>query len=129
MLNYLCMCTRPDISVAVSIHSRFLENPGKQHWKAAKRVLRYLKGTKNYGLNISPKDSNLSCFSDADWAGNVDNRKSTSGYCVLYGGALVSWKSKLQNCVSLSTMEFEYYALSLAAQEVVWFIHKFGYMN
>ena len=86
-----------------------------------KRILRYLKGTCNYGL-LYRKDASaeLTGYSDADWAGDVGDRKSTSGYIYLLGGAAISWKSSKQSCVALSTTEVEYIALSSAAQEAIW---------
>ena len=120
-LLYLSNWTRPDITYAVSNVSRFCTNPTQQHWTAVKRIMRYLKGTSNHGLIYSKKYSK-SCvgFSDADWAGDVNDRKSTSGYLFKISGAPVSWRSKKQACVALSTAEAEYMALSSAAQEATW---------
>ena len=87
---------------------------------AVKRILRYLKGTANHGLVYSKRDddSTVIGFSDADWAGDVYDRKSTSGYLFMMSGAPVSWKTKKQTCVALSTAEAEYIALATATQEV-----------
>ena len=86
-----------------------------------KRILRYLKGTTGLGLLYS-KDGSKDCvgYSDADWAGDIDDRKSTSGYLFQICGAAVSWRNKKQTCVALSTAEAEYMALATAAQEAVW---------
>ena len=120
-LLYLSVSTRPDITYAVSTLARFSSNPTKQHWVALKRVMRYLKGTVNYGINYSKKGSkDCICYSDADWAGDIDDRKSTSGYLFQISGGAVTWSSKKQSCVALSTAEAEYIALSSAAQEAVW---------
>jgi hypothetical protein len=119
-LNYLAQCTRPDLSVAVSILSRFFNNPGPEHLTALNHTLRYLSGTKNLVFNICPASSELIGYSDADWGRNVDTRKSVSGYCFLMGGSLVSWKSKGQPSVALSTMEAEYMALAYTSQELLW---------
>ena len=83
--------------------------------------MRYLKGTSNYGLVYS-KDEQRECvgFSDADWGGDLDDRKSTSGYLFKLSGAAISWRSKKQTCVALSTAEAEYMALASAAQEAMW---------
>ena len=120
-LLYLSNWTRPDITYAVSSVARFCTNPTKQHWIAVKRIMRYLKGTPNHGLMYSKGDPK-SCmgYSDADWAGDVNDRKSTSGYLFKISGAPVSWRSKKQSCVALSTAEAEYMALSSAAQEATW---------
>ena len=120
-LLYLSTKTRPDIAYAVSTAARFCAKPTKEHWIAVKRILRYLKGTTNYGL-LYRKDAadTVTGYSDADWAGDVGDRKSTSGYVFIQGGAAVSWKSSKQSCVALSTAEAEYIALSAAVQEAVW---------
>ena len=118
-LMYLATCTRPDIAYAVGMLARFSSKPNRSHWVAAKRVLRYLKGTMNYGLLYSG-DSDVLAYSDADWAGDVDDRKSTSGYMFQIAGGPVSWKSRKQDTVALSTAEAEYVALSSAAQECIW---------
>ena len=117
-LNYLCTNTRPDIAISVSKLSRFMNNPGMIHWKLAIKVLRYVKTTKDYCLVLKPKDDLISVYSDADWAGEIDDRRSTSGHCIFFGGALISWKTKLQSAISMSTMESEFYALTYAIQEV-----------
>ena len=118
---YLSVCMKPDIAFAVGNLARYSAKPTKMHWKALKRVLHYLKGTVNYGLKYS-NIGQLECvgYSDADWAGDVNDRKSTSGYLFMLNGAPVSWKSKKQNCVALSTAEAEYIALSSASQECKW---------
>ena len=120
-LLYLSTKTRPDIAYAVNSVARFSSNPTKQHWMAVKRIFRYLRGTTNLGLLYKKSSSNeLIGFSDADWGGDVKDFRSTSGYCFEIGGTIVSWRSKKQSCVALSTAEAEYMALSSAAQEAVW---------
>ena len=122
-LLYLSGWTRPDIAFAVNQVVRFCSSPTKEHWTAVKRILRYLKGTPNYGLMYSrsvDRDHTLIGYSDADWAGDVNDRKSTSGYLFMMSGAAVSWKSQKQMCVALSTAEAEYVALAAAAQEATW---------
>lgn len=120
-LMYLGMNTRPDIAYAVNNLARFNSNPQKEHWTAMKRVLRYLKGTINHGI-LYKKDGSDKCigYSDADWAGDLSDRKSTSGYIFMLSGGAISWSSKKQKCVALSTAETEYIALSGAAQECIW---------
>ena len=120
-LLYLAMATRPDITFAVSKVAKFCTMPTKQHWTAVKRILRYLRSTADYGLVFTPHSSG-DCvgYSDADWGGDLDDRKSTSGYLFQIGGGAVSWRSKKQTCVALSTAEAEYVALASAAQEAMW---------
>ena len=128
-LMYAMLCTRPDICYAVGLVSRFQSNPGVAHWQAVKRILRYLKGTSDYVLCYQGKDLQLIGYSDADWGGDPDERKSTSGYAFLLGGGAISWCSKKQSCIALSTMEAEYIACSAAVQEGVWlkrFIERLG---
>ena len=119
-LLYLSVATRPDIAYAVSNVAKFCAKPTKQHWTAVKRIFRYLRGTLKYGLLYNRNSSECMGFSDADWGGDQDDRKSTSGYIFQVGGTAVSWRSKTQTCVALSTAEAEYIALSSAAQESVW---------
>ena len=120
-LNYAAIATRPDISTAVGKLSQYMRNPSKDHWAGVKRVLRYIKGTVDHGLTFTFADSFvLHGFSDADWAGCVDSRKSTSGYAFFLGNALISWASKKQSIVALSSTEAEYVALCGATQETVW---------
>ena len=101
--------------------ARFCTKPTNQHWVAVKRIFRYLKGTQQYGLLYSKSNSNNYVgFSDADWGGDLDDRKSTSGYMFQVGGTFISWRSKKQTCVALSTAEAEYIALASTAQESLW---------
>ena len=120
-LVYASIATRPDISEAVGKLSQHMSKPNKEHWAAAKRVLRYIKGTLQFGLYFERSDNfELIGYSDADWAGDVDTRKSTSGYIFMLGKATVAWASKKQSVVALSTTEAEYIALCSATQEAVW---------
>jgi len=120
-LLYLSVGTRPDITYAVSNVAKFSAKPTKQHWIAVKRIMRYLRGTIYYGLLYSRSGSEKCIgYSDSDWAGDLDDRKSTSGYLFQISGAAVSWRSKKQTCVALSTAEAEYMALAGAAQEAIW---------
>ena len=121
-LLYLSGWTRPDITFAVSNVARYCSNPTKEHWTAVKRILRYLNGTLDYGMLYSRKDDDgtMIGFSDADWAGDTNDRKSTSGYLFMMSGAAISWKSKKQTTVALSTAEAEYVALASTTQEATW---------
>jgi len=119
-LMYLMVGTRPDLAAGVGYVSRYLENPGKEDLEDVKRILRYVKGTTNYCLRFERGASELKGFCDADWGGCLDSRRSTSGYVFLLGGGAVSWKSKRQESVALSSTEAEYMAACLAAKEAVW---------
>ena len=119
---YLSGWTRPDIVYAVSNVARFCSRPKMEYWIAVKQIFRYIKRTSEYRLvYFNNKDENiLSAYSDADWAGDLTDRKSTSGYISMLSGGAVSWKCRKQTCVVLSTAEAEYLALANAAQEVIW---------
>eukprot|EP00873_Tetraselmis_striata_P023102 jgi/Tetstr1/443366/TSEL_031381.t1 len=120
-LLYAMVATRPDIAEAVSKLCRVIAKPEERHWQAAKRVLRYLKGTKTLGLTFSggKADGLLHGYCDADWAGDVVSRRSTTGFVFMLCGAAVSWKSQLQATVALSTAEAEYMALCAAVCEAL----------
>lgn len=118
-LIWLSSQTRPDLAYPVSLLSRFLSNPSDSHVKAAKRVLRYLSGTKDHGITLGGK-LDLAAYCDSDFAGDRDNRKSTSGHVILYGGP-ISWYSKQQSTVALSTAEAEYISMSECARSLQFF--------
>jgi hypothetical protein len=119
-LQYLTM-TRPDISYAVNKVCQFLHAPTTVHWNAVKRILRYIKGTPTVGLTFSKSKSALvSAFSDADWAGCIDDRRSTGGFAVFVGPNLVSWSAKKQATVSRSSTEAEYKSVANATAEMIW---------
>ncbi|KAI4346140.1 hypothetical protein L6164_013215 [Bauhinia variegata] len=119
-LMYAMVCTRPDIAHAVGVVSRYLSNPGKEHWQAVKWILRYLRGTFRFCLCFGAGKPVLDGYTDADMAGDVDSRKSTSGYMMTFAGGAVSWQSKLQKCVALSSTEVEYIAITEAGKELLW---------
>ena len=121
-LLYLSIKTRPDICFAVNQVAKFCANPTKVYWLAVKRILRYLKGTVFLGLFYSNEyNSNLCGYADSDFAGDLNDRKSTSGYIFMLNNGVISWSSKKQTVVALSTAEAELVALSHASQEAVWF--------
>uniref|UniRef100_A0A803L0D4 Reverse transcriptase Ty1/copia-type domain-containing protein n=1 Tax=Chenopodium quinoa TaxID=63459 RepID=A0A803L0D4_CHEQI len=113
--------TRPDIVHAVSIISSFMSEPSKAHLAAAKRILRYIKGTKSRGIMYKSEiDYKLIGYTDSDWAGSIDDRRSTSGYVFQLGSKSVSWSSRKQATVALSSAEAEYISATSAACEAVW---------
>nr|GEV66261.1 hypothetical protein [Tanacetum cinerariifolium] len=122
-LMYLMVCTRPDIAYAVSVVSRYLANPGKNHWEAVKWILKYLRGTANvslvYGTNHG-NHVNVTGFVDSNYAKDPDKGRYITVYTFLVHGCVVSWKATLQNVVALSTIEAEYMALTEAVKEVIW---------
>jgi hypothetical protein len=124
-LMYAMLGTRPDIAFAVGTLSKYSSNPGRKHWNEAAHILRYLGGTKDLGLVYDRrKGANLSSFilgyTDSDWAGDLDTRRSTGGFVFLACGAAISWSSKLQLSPALSSTEAEYMACTRAAQEAIW---------
>lgn len=119
-LIYLTI-TRPDISYAVHIVSKFMQCPRHFHLSAVKRIIRYILGTPNRGLFFPSGSSlKLQAYSDADWAGCPDTRRSITGWCMFLGDSLISWKCKKQNRVSKSSTEAEYRSMSAACSEIIW---------
>jgi transposase InsO family protein len=123
-LIYLMICTRPDIAFPISRLSKFVAKPGIKHAAALKRLFRYLRGTVDVGISFSAPNSlpspQLIGYSDSDFAADLDNRRSTSGFIFLLNGGPISWKSKQQSLVTSSTHDAEYVGLAIASREVIW---------
>lgn len=124
-LMYLGVCTRPDIAHSVSYLSQFNSCHDKSHWTAAKRILRYLRGTTDYCLSYKRSGAAVVGYVDADWGNCTIDRHSYTGYVIEYAGGAVSWQSMKQRSVALSSTEAEYMALSEAAKEVVYLKNVF----
>nr|XP_028959295.1 uncharacterized protein LOC108171893 [Malus domestica] len=118
-LQYLTF-TRPNIAFSVHQVCQFMQTPMNAHFTAVKRILRYLKGTMQFGITYTHGDLSLKAFSDADWAGDPNDRRSTTGLVVFLGNNPISWSSKKQQTVSRSSTEAEYRALSSTAAELDW---------
>ncbi|KAJ9559500.1 hypothetical protein OSB04_004660 [Centaurea solstitialis] len=113
--------TRPDIAYAVGVVSQFMHQPQKDHMEAVLRIIRYLKGTAGHGVLFQPNGHlETQLYTDADWAGDKGNGRSTSGYFTLVGGNLVTWRSKKQNVVALSSAESEFRGIARGITEVLW---------
>lgn len=120
-LLFAAQVSRPDIQFAVNMVSRFSNNPGQPHWNAVKRIMRYLRGTKDKKLTYRRDSSTeLHGFCDADWATDVEDRRSVTGYVFMMNDGAITWNSKKQPTVALSTTEAEYMAMSSATQEATW---------
>ncbi|KAE8707195.1 putative ribonuclease H protein [Hibiscus syriacus] len=121
-LMYAMVCTRPDLAHDVSQVCKYMSKPDKQHWEAVKWIFRYLKGTVGHGIVFgSQRDNPLVVgYVDSDYASDLDNRRSTTGYVFTLGGGPICWKSTVQSVVALSTTEVEYMAAAEAAKEALW---------
>jgi hypothetical protein len=120
-LRYL-VNTIPNLAFAVGFISRYMEAPGKEHWAALKQVLRYVQGSANLGLvfKASSESETLTGYSDSDHAGDLDDRKSTSGQVFFLGSSPITWASQKQKCVAISSCEAEYMAASTASCQALW---------
>jgi hypothetical protein len=131
-LLYLACTSRPDISHSIGVLTRFLENPGKRHWDAALRVLRYLRGTPDLGLTFNGNRAedhhhfDIEAYSDADWGRDLHGRKSIYGFIIQLNGCPVSWISKKQSFVAQSTCESEYVGMSESLREIKWIQQLLG---
>lgn len=121
---YAMLGTRPDIAHTVGILGRFSANPKQIHWAAAKRLLRYLKGTRDWALHFDGADLGMDLtfygYSDANWNGDKDTSRSTSGYVFIANRGAIGWSSRRQSMVALSSTESEYIGLANAGQHLAW---------
>jgi hypothetical protein len=127
-IMYLMVCTRPDIAHAVSVLSRFIAagRHGATHWRAALRLLGYLKHTADYKLTLGGDITTLTGFSDSSWADDLIDRRSSQGFCINLGSGVISWRANRSPAVALSTCEAELYAGTAAAQELLWLTYLLG---
>ena len=127
-LMYLAVATRPDIAFAVSHVSQYLEKPEERHWSMVKRILKYVKGSTPLGIQyeVAQDIGELEGYSDADYASDSTTRRSVSGILFKYSGGAISWASRKQQSVSLSTTEAEYVAASEAARNAIWLNRMFS---
>jgi len=115
-LMFTIICTRPDIAQAVGAASQYMANPGREHWNTIKRILRYIKGTSDAALCYGGSKFTVRGYVDSDFAGDLEKRKSITGYVFIIAGGAVSWVSKLQTVVALSTTEAGYMATTQACK-------------
>ena len=120
-IQYAQICTRPDLAFIIEILGRYQSNPGQAHWIMVKKALRYVQGTKGLMLTYRKSDSlEIEGYSDADFAGDIDDRKSTSGYVFTLAGGAISWKSSKQSVTASSMMYAEFVACYDASRQVEW---------
>ena len=131
---YMMLCTRPDLAHSISVLSRFMADPGRDHWEALKWLLRYIKGSINEGLVYKSSKAGVTLvgYVDSDYAGDRDRRRSTTAYFFTVCGSCISWKSQLQSVVALSSTEAEYIAATEAAKEAIWLkglLNELGFLE
>ena len=119
-LLYISVCTRPDISQAVGVLSKYMQEPTTEHWQAAKGLLRYVASTREQGILYGSEPNLVIGYCDADYAGDLDTRRSTTGYVFILHGGAITWLSKRQSTVAVSTTEAEYVAAAQATKEALW---------
>ncbi|KAL1093632.1 hypothetical protein V6Z11_D06G044000 [Gossypium hirsutum] len=126
---YAMVCSRPDLSYAVSAVSRYMANPDKEHWKAVSWVLRYLRGTTDVCLQFGRTRDGVIEYVDVDFAGDIDRRIPLISYVFTIKGCAISWKATLQTTVTLSTTKAEYMAITEACKEAIWLKGLFSELN
>ncbi|KAG8491630.1 hypothetical protein CXB51_014990 [Gossypium anomalum] len=127
--HWKAVSARLDLSYAVSAVSRYMANPGKEHLKAVQWILRYLQGTTDVCLQFGRTRDGVIGYVDADFAGDLDRRRSLTGYVFTIGGCAISWKATLQTTIALSTTETEYMTITEACKEAIWFKGLFSELN
>lgn len=128
-LMYAMVCTRTYITHVIGVVSRILADPRKEHWNVMKWILQYLRGTSKMNLCFGSRKPELIGYTDGDMVGNIDSRKSTSGFLITFLGGVVWWQSKLQKCVTLSSIEAEFIAITEDCKEILWmkrFLNELG---
>ncbi|GKB85665.1 hypothetical protein Tco_0957937 [Tanacetum coccineum] len=131
-LMFAMICTRPDIAHVVGVVSRYMAKLGREHWEAVKMILRCVKGTSDVALCFGDSDLVVTGYVDSDYVGDLDGSKSTIGYVITLFGGTVSWVSKLQSVVAMSTIEAEYVAAAQASKEAIWLkmlLEEIGYKH
>lgn len=131
-LMYAMMCTRPNITHVIGTVSRFLSNPSREHWNVIKWILRYLQGATYTRLCFGEDKPTLVGNFDSDMAGDINSRKSTSGYMIKFVRGVMAWHSRLQKCVALSTKQVEVIAITEARKELLWlkkFLQEHGFIQ
>ena len=129
-IMFAMIATRPDLAQAVGTVSRYMVSPEEEHWNTVQRILRYIKGTSNVALCYGGSDLTVRGYVDSDFTGDLNKSKSTTGYVFTLAGGAVSWVSKLQTVVALSTTEAEYMSATQACKEAVWIqglLEELGY--
>jgi hypothetical protein len=119
-LLYIANCTRPGLAHVTGVLARFMSAPTLDHWRLAKAVLSYLAGTPEMGITFGRESLSVQGYCDADYAGDLDTRRSTTGYIFTVGGGAITWASKCQPTVACSTVEAEYMAAAAATKEAMW---------
>jgi hypothetical protein len=128
-LMYLMVCTRPNLAQVVSVVSRYLSCPGKGHWEAVKWIFRYLKGIIDARLEFRKSNEELTGYVDANFAGDIDKRRSLTDYVFTFGGCAINWNSQLQATIVLSSTEAEYMTITEAINEALWLKSFVGEMS
>jgi hypothetical protein len=120
-LMYAMLCTRPDLAYPISVLSQHMANPSMEHWMAVKRIFRYLQGSLQMKLQFGATSSKeVLGYYDADWGGDLEDRRSTIGFVFMMGGGAISWSSKQQPTITLSTTKAEYMVNTQATKEAIW---------
>ena len=128
-LMYVMVCSRPNLAYTVSAVNRYMAKPCKEHWKAVKWIMRYLRGSSSVCLQFGRTRDGIAGYVDSDYAGDLDKRRSLIGYVFTIGGCAISWKAILQSTVALLTTEVEYMAVTETYKETLWLKGLFGELS